>query len=37
MATYHPPTDNDVPPLREQLGTVVIGAVAGLLQLHFMP
>ena len=35
MATYHPPTDNDVPPLREQVGTVLIGAVAGLAAVAF--
>ena len=35
MATYHPPTDNDVPPLREQVGTVLIGAVAGLAAVGF--
>ena len=35
MTTYHPPTDNDVPPLREQVGTVLIGAVAGLAAVAF--
>ena len=35
MTTYRPPADNDVPPLREQLGTVVIGAVAGLAAVAF--
>ena len=33
--TYHLPADNDVPPLREQVGTVVIGAVAGLAAVAF--
>ena len=35
MATYHPPSDNDVPPFREQIGTVVIGAAAGLAAVGF--
>ena len=35
MTTYHLPADNDVPPLREQVGTVVIGAVAGLAAVAF--
>ena len=35
MTTYRPPADNDVPPLREQVGTVVIGAVAGLAAVAF--
>ena len=35
MTTYRPPADNDVPPLRERVGTVVIGAVAGLAAVAF--
>ena len=37
MTTYRPPADNGVPPLRERVGTVVIGAVAGLAAVVFMP
>ena len=35
MATYYPPSNNDVPPFREQIGTVVIGAAAGLAAVGF--
>jgi CIC family chloride channel protein len=35
MTSYSRPADNDVPPVREQLGTIVIGAVAGLLAVAF--
>jgi CIC family chloride channel protein len=35
MTQYHRPSTNDVPPLQEQIGTIVIGAVAGLIAVAF--
>lgn len=35
MSQYHRPETNDVPLLREQFGTIVIGAVAGLIAVAF--